>query len=448
MRLTPWKPSQPAMKSQSSTCAAPSLAIRKRAADRSSTFSSTTSSTSNDGRHAARVARVHEVFRELRLAVDGEARALRREVDAIALLADGDLDAVVLQPFALEPLRHARLAQDRDGALLDDAGAHAPEHVVAAAPLEDDAVDAGALEQLREQQARRPRADDADLRSCSGHAASACYGSAYAISDCASAAPGIVYREPPGRDDRDVLAAVGRRIRDRHGVRRQRQLRDPELGARPRVERAEASIVARADEHEPGRRHDRPAEIEPARAPPAFGQLLREPERHAPDDVARRNVDGQELAPRRLLARPRRRRRRSARCRRSRRPHRSTRSARAARRPRSCGDTAGARCARPRPSAPTSHRAVFGSSQPMPPSLLVLTNTSLRLGSAATPPQLAPPSEPGNTIVERGSSPGARCRYGVNGPEFCKPPLRSRNARQNAACSAVVSAAVTRSSAA
>ena len=77
--------------------------------------------------------------------------ACGREVDAVALIADGDLDAMVLQPFALEPRRNARFAQDLDSALLDDAGAHAAEHVVAAAPLEDDAVDAGALEQLREQ---------------------------------------------------------------------------------------------------------------------------------------------------------------------------------------------------------------------------------------------------------------------------------------------------------
>ena len=165
------------MKSQSSTCAAPSLRYAQPRAIACDVLEHDLLDL-EPRKAAARLARVDEVFRELRLAVDGEARALRREVDAVALLADGDLDAVVLQPFALEPLRHARFAQDRDSALLDDTGAHASEHVVAAAPFEDDAVDAGTLEQLREQQARRPRADDADLRSCGGHAASACYGSA------------------------------------------------------------------------------------------------------------------------------------------------------------------------------------------------------------------------------------------------------------------------------
>src|SRR5262245_37981809 len=53
---------------------------------------------------------------------------------------------------------------------------------------------------------------------------------------------------------------------------------------------------------------------------------------------------------------------------------------------------------------------VFGSSQPMPPSLLEFTNTTPRSGSTATPPQLAAPSEPGKTMVERGSLPAARCR--------------------------------------
>src|SRR5262245_30271745 len=89
---------------------------------------------------------------------------------------------------------------------------------------------------------------------------------------------------------------------------------------------------------------------------------------------------------------------------------------------------------------------VLGSSQPIPPSLLVLMKTRPRSGSTATPPQPAAPSEPGKTIVERGALFAARCRYGVNGPKFCSPPPRSRSDRQNAACAAVVSAATTMSS--
>ena len=50
---------------------------------------------------------------------------------------------------------------DRD--LFDDAGADAAEHVLAGLPLQDDVVDAVLVQQLAEQQARRPGADDGDL---------------------------------------------------------------------------------------------------------------------------------------------------------------------------------------------------------------------------------------------------------------------------------------------
>ena len=100
---------------------------------------------------SARGAGVHEIFRELGLAVDREPRGLLCEVDAITLRADRDLDARVLQAFALEALRDAGFAQDRDGALLDDTGTHSAEHVVATAPFEHDAIDARSLEQLCEQ---------------------------------------------------------------------------------------------------------------------------------------------------------------------------------------------------------------------------------------------------------------------------------------------------------
>jgi hypothetical protein len=59
---------------------------------------------------------------------------------------------------------HARLAQQIDRSLLEHAGADAVLAVLAVARLEDDALDAGDLEQARKRQPGRAGADDADLR--------------------------------------------------------------------------------------------------------------------------------------------------------------------------------------------------------------------------------------------------------------------------------------------
>ena len=58
----------------------------------------------------------------------------------------------------------AEVGHQVDGALLQHAGAHAAFDVVAAPRLQHDAVDAGALQQQRQEQPRGTRADDADLR--------------------------------------------------------------------------------------------------------------------------------------------------------------------------------------------------------------------------------------------------------------------------------------------
>ena len=49
----------------------------------------------------------------------------------------------------------AGFVEQVDRGLLEHAGADAAQHVLAAAPLEDDVVDAGLVQQLAEQQARR-----------------------------------------------------------------------------------------------------------------------------------------------------------------------------------------------------------------------------------------------------------------------------------------------------
>ena len=85
-------------------------------------------------------------------------------VDAVARPAEQELDAVVHQPLAVHPLAHAGLVEQVDADLLEDAGADAAEHVLAAHPLDDDVVDPGVVQQLAEQQARGTGADDGDLR--------------------------------------------------------------------------------------------------------------------------------------------------------------------------------------------------------------------------------------------------------------------------------------------
>ena len=53
--------------------------------------------------------------------------------------------------------------QQIDGALLEHARPHPIDHVLAAAVLDDDRIDAVQMQQLAEQQPGRTRADDADL---------------------------------------------------------------------------------------------------------------------------------------------------------------------------------------------------------------------------------------------------------------------------------------------
>ena len=226
-------------------------------------------------------------------------------------------------------------------------------------------------------------------------------GNAYAINDSAPAAPASSMASRPAATIATYCRPSAAAIRDRHGVRGQRQLRDPELGAGSRIERAEAPVVARADEHEPARRNDRPPDVErPVRR--LLSATAREPERHAPRDLARRRIDGHELAPRRLLARPRVR---AAACSlpASRPPCRATRSARAVRRQRSSGGTA---CVHARSLARLCRRGIARVRlEPADAALAARVDedeTSLRIGRGSSPAHR--PSDP-----ETRSSTAAPC---------------------------------------
>ena len=90
-------------------------------------------------------------------------------------------------------------------------------------------------------------------------------------------------------DRRDVLLAVGALIGQRRHQHVVVERRPPQLLAGLPVERAEAEVGRRADEHESARRRDRPAVVHRgARAQDALRRQLRVlAERRAPHDVAR-----------------------------------------------------------------------------------------------------------------------------------------------------------------
>src|SRR5690606_35058535 len=99
------------------------------------------------------------------LTIDGEpSPGALVQIYALEAAVERQAHAAVRQTFGVEPRADAGAAQHVDRALLEDAGAHASEHVSPAAALEHDAVDAFDVQQVREQQAGWTRADDAHLR--------------------------------------------------------------------------------------------------------------------------------------------------------------------------------------------------------------------------------------------------------------------------------------------
>src|SRR5258705_5511259 len=117
-----------------------------------------------DGGEAGGIARVHQVERDLGLAVDRHRLAGRRmQVDAMTRPAEGELDAVMHQPFAMGARACANLIEHRNGAFLEQAGSDAAKHILARLAFENDVVDAVTVQQLAEQQSRRPRANDCDF---------------------------------------------------------------------------------------------------------------------------------------------------------------------------------------------------------------------------------------------------------------------------------------------
>src|SRR4029079_18245717 len=118
------------------------------------------------GRQVGGAARVHQIARQLCLAVDGHALAPGEalHVDAATVTAPEHLEPAMHQPLAVHARPDAGLVQQIDANLLEDPGADPAEYVLAGLALQDHGVDAGLSQQLPEQQARRAGTNDRDLR--------------------------------------------------------------------------------------------------------------------------------------------------------------------------------------------------------------------------------------------------------------------------------------------
>src|SRR5882672_2466653 len=113
---------------------------------------------------AALEARVDQVLGHLGLPVDRHRSArVLPDVDTGTPAVECDLKAVVDEARAIETRADAGLLQEIDRTLFQHPCADAALHVLSAALLDDDVVDAALTQELRQQQARGPRADDADL---------------------------------------------------------------------------------------------------------------------------------------------------------------------------------------------------------------------------------------------------------------------------------------------
>jgi hypothetical protein len=115
-------------------------------------------------RHSGGVERVHQVARDLGLAVDGDRPADEAgEVDAVAGAGEGERDAVMDQALAVHAAPGVGPVDERDGARFQHAGADAAEHMRPAAALQHDVVDAGEMQEAREDEPGRAGAEDGYL---------------------------------------------------------------------------------------------------------------------------------------------------------------------------------------------------------------------------------------------------------------------------------------------
>ena len=112
-----------------------------------------------------------QVLDDLGLAVDDNAPPTSQVAhgEVVPLALELQVDAVMDDPFALEPLADPGAFEQVDRALLQHAGPDACLDVVATPILEHHGVDPSGVQQLPERQPGRTRADDRDLRAGARH---------------------------------------------------------------------------------------------------------------------------------------------------------------------------------------------------------------------------------------------------------------------------------------
>ncbi len=106
-----------------------------------------------------------QVAHHLVLAVDGDRAAARqrRQVDAVPLAREQQLDAVMHQPLAAHALAEPGFVERVDGALLQHAGADPVLAILARARLDQHRVDALQAKKMGKQQPGGAGADNRDL---------------------------------------------------------------------------------------------------------------------------------------------------------------------------------------------------------------------------------------------------------------------------------------------
>jgi hypothetical protein len=106
-----------------------------------------------------------QVFYDLVLTVDHDRFAGEvGEVQMPAAPAETQVGAVVHEALAHHARAHAVVVQNVDRAMLQNTRADACFAILARTVLDDDRLDAGAMQQMTEEQARWTRTDDSDLR--------------------------------------------------------------------------------------------------------------------------------------------------------------------------------------------------------------------------------------------------------------------------------------------
>ena len=117
-----------------------------------------------DGGGVGGRARVHQISGHLGLAVDHDVPSGESgEIDTMPGTVEQKVEAAVDQPFTRQAVSHTGTAQQVHHALLQHAGPDPAQHVVGAAVLDHERVNARSMQQLPEQEAGRAGPDDRDL---------------------------------------------------------------------------------------------------------------------------------------------------------------------------------------------------------------------------------------------------------------------------------------------